>query len=591
MAIVPLAKVTLYGPAAEKEAVLEGLQRLGCLHLVDLHPGAARGPDAARAGQRAREALQYLEDSPVRRREPERPAAVDVEGLVREALEVRDRAHALAEEREQLRARAAELEPWGDFELAGWARDGALRFSFHVVPLYNLALLAAVDAPWRIVGRDHRFAYVVVVAPEPPPGMPGAPVALDPRSLSTVRARLEHVERELEELDYRRIGLTLHASALRAALDAADDRAAREQAARATLERDEVLAVQGWAPRDRVAALRQYATDRRLAITVAEPGLGEAPPTLLANPPALRGGEALVNFYRTPGYHMWDPSKAVFLSFVAFFGMILSDAAYGAVLGLGTLLAWRRLGRAAGGARGLLAALAISSVVYGVLVGSYFGWVPPRGSLLAKAHLLDAEDQGVMMLISIGIGVAHLSAANLTSAWRRRRSLAALAPLGWTVVLLAGFWVGVARAHPGAVRLGLGGVGLGLALVLLFSSEHPVSFAPRALVSRLLEGLKGITEVSKVFGDVLSYLRLFALGLAAIKLAEAFNSLAASSFALRGVGILLGIVVLVAGHAINLAMGILGGVVHGLRLNVIEFFNWSLPVEGEPYRAFTRKAA
>jgi V/A-type H+-transporting ATPase subunit I len=99
-----------------------------------------------------------------------------------------------------------------------------------------------------------------------------------------------------------------------------------------------------------------------------------------------------------------------------------------------------------------------------------------------------------------------------------------------------------------------------------------------------------VTEVSKVFGDVLSYLRLFALGLAAIKLAEAFNQLAAGSFALKGVGVALGILVLVVGHAINLTMGIMGGVVHGLRLNVIEFFNWSLPEEGAKYHAFSRKA-
>ena len=131
---------------------------------------------------------------------------------------------------------------------------------------------------------------------------------------------------------------------------------------------------------------------------------------------------------------------------------------------------------------------------------------------------------------------------------------------------------------------------MSLLLVLLFSSEHPFSFAPKALGGRFLEGLKSLTEISKVFGDVLSYLRLFALGLAAIKLAEAFNSLAASSFALRGAGVLLGILILVVGHAINLVMGIMGGVVHGLRLNVIEFFNWSLPEEGARYRAFSRKA-
>jgi V/A-type H+/Na+-transporting ATPase subunit I len=83
---------------------------------------------------------------------------------------------------------------------------------------------------------------------------------------------------------------------------------------------------------------------------------------------------------------------------------------------------------------------------------------------------------------------------------------------------------------------------------------------------------------------------LFALGLASIKLAEAFNSLAATSFASKGVGLLLGVVVVLIGHSINFAMGIMSGVVHGLRLNLIEFFNWSLPEEGEQFEAFEKKA-
>ena len=81
-----------------------------------------------------------------------------------------------------------------------------------------------------------------------------------------------------------------------------------------------------------------------------------------------------------------------------------------------------------------------------------------------------------------------------------------------------------------------------------------------------------------------------ALGLASIKLAEAFNELAAASFAAKGLGMLLGLLVLLAGHAINFSMGIMGGVVHGLRLNLIEFFNWSLPEEGQRFQALAKKA-
>jgi V/A-type H+/Na+-transporting ATPase subunit I len=131
---------------------------------------------------------------------------------------------------------------------------------------------------------------------------------------------------------------------------------------------------------------------------------------------------------------------------------------------------------------------------------------------------------------------------------------------------------------------------LGGLLVLLFHSERPFSLAPKQLFGRLVDGLKGLLELSKAFGDVLSYLRLFALGLAAVKLAEVFNHLAAASFESKGVGVVLGVLILLGGHTINLAMGIMGGVVHSLRLNLIEFFNWSLPEEGRRFEALTKKA-
>jgi V/A-type H+-transporting ATPase subunit I len=590
MAIVPLVKVTLYGPSAEKDAVLDGLQQLGCLHLNDLRPTATEVPSASPIAVDARPAWQYLHDSPVRRRPLVRGPDVDLWAVVKEALEIRDRSHALDEERGQLRKLIAEREPWGDFELPAWAREGPLRFWFYMVPLHQEARLPTTNLAWRIVARDHRFAYVVVVAAEQPAGVPGTAVTLEPRSLSTLRARREQVERELEELDYRRIGLTLYRDLLGAFLDEADDLAARERAVLATLDQDQLFAVQGWAPRGRAAALRQFAGERKLAVTIEAPGQRDTPPTLLDNPPALRGGEGLVTFYKTPAYSLWDPSKSVFFAFAFFFGMIFSDAGYGLVLGFILLALWKRL---AGGARGVLLALVISSVAYGVLVGSYFGVEPHAGTWLARLHVLDAQDQGLMMWLAIGIGAVHLSYANLVTAWRHRKSLNALHALGWVGIILGGLCAGLGKSYAHLAplfRVGVGGVGLGALLVLLFTSERPFGLAPKLLLGRLLDGVMGLAELSKAFGDVLSYLRLFALGLASIKLAEAFNSLAAGAFAFKGLGLVFGLLILAAGHSINLAMGIMGGVVHGLRLNVIEFFNWSVQDEGELFRVFRKKA-
>ena len=94
------------------------------------------------------------------------------------------------------------------------------------------------------------------------------------------------------------------------------------------------------------------------------------------------------------------------------------------------------------------------------------------------------------------------------------------------------------------------------------------------------------------FGDVLSYLRLFALGLASASLAIAFNAMAADAReALPGAGLLAAIIILVIGHSLNLLLAVASGVIHGLRLNVIEFFNWGLPEEGPLFRPFKKKGA
>lgn len=593
MSIVPLVRVTLYGPSTEKDGVLDDLQGIGCLHLNDLRPGGVAEAVEA-TGDEARAALQYLHDCPVRRRPLRHAAGVDLQTVVKETLDVRERSRALDEEREQLRSWIADIEPWGDFEMPEWALDGPMRFWFYVIPNHRIDQLQKVDLPWRIVSRDNRFSYVVVMAAGQPSGMPVAPVTLPPQQLSFLRGRLEKVERELEELDYRRIGLTLYRVILGKSLNEADDRAARERAAQKVLDRDRVFAVQGWSPAERLPALRQYASNRQLAVTIEEPGPHDTPPTLMRNAPVLSSGEGMVTFYKTPSYHMWDPSKAVFFAFAIFFAMIFSDAGYGLLLGIILAAMWKRLGRSSGGPgmRGLMLTLAVSSTIYGVLVGTYFGLKPAAGTRLAALQILDSEDQGLMMWISLGVGALHLGYANLVSAWRRRRSSAALGAIGWACIFLGAYAAGLGKSYPHLASLsvpGLGGLGLGGLLVLLFSSEQPFSFAPKALFHRFLHGLKGVTELSKAFGDLLSYLRLFALGLASIKLAEAFNSLAASSFAVKGLGVLLGLLILVVGHVINFSMGVMGGVVHGLRLNVIEFFNWSLPEEGEKFQAFARK--
>ena len=107
---------------------------------------------------------------------------------------------------------------------------------------------------------------------------------------------------------------------------------------------------------------------------------------------------------------------------------------------------------------------------------------------------------------------------------------------------------------------------------------------------RTVRGVTALTGVSGAFGDVLSYLRLFALGLASASLAAAFNDMASDvRQALPGIGMLFALLILLLGHALNFLLSVASGFIHGLRLNVIEFFKWGVQEEGNPYRPFAKK--
>ena len=147
------------------------------------------------------------------------------------------------------------------------------------------------------------------------------------------------------------------------------------------------------------------------------------------------------------------------------------------------------------------------------------------------------------------------------------------------------------QIQPPVERVGWTALSVGFACVFLFSSGRPL--ASKRLgdwVGRIVDGLLGLTNISKAFGDTLSYLRLFALGLASAQLAVTFNDLAAGAYQVPGLGIVLALLILGVGHGVNLLLGIMSGVVHGLRLNCIEFFNWSLTDEGYPFQPFCKKA-
>jgi V/A-type H+-transporting ATPase subunit I len=586
MSIVQLDKIIFVGLTEDRERLLRGLQELGCLH-IESFAAESDSQAAVNTSAGAREALQFLRDYPQRRRQSRDTARFDAIEVEAKVLDVRRRLQMLSDERDFLVKRIQDMRPWGDFEFPPLPEMGGLRLWFYVVPHRDMVLIKDLPLPHEIVKKDNRYCYVVVISENEPEAMPVNRTHIGDRPRRELEERLEEVELSIEDVQAERAYLTRWYDLLRENIATLEDKAALSTAQNQTYTRSGLFALRGWAPHARLAELQDYARRHGVHMDAREVQPDDNPPTYLDNPPWFAAGENLVNFYMTPGYRTWDPSQIVFVSFALFFAMILADAGYALVLGALLLTYWRKMGASPGGRRfrPLCLAIVVLSLVYGVLVGSYFGVAPPAGSPLAALHVLDMSNTDLMMQISVCIGCIHVILGAVLDAARYKNFVEGLASIGWACIVAAGlaFVLGKAFA-PGVLKpLSLILIGVGALLVVWFTApfEKPLS--------RLLNGLLGLTKLSGAFGDVLSYLRLFALGLASGSLAAEFNHMALGlKEAMPGVGIVVAFLVLLLGHAVNLVLGLASSVIHGLRLNVIEFFNWGLKEEGSPFRPFRR---
>jgi V/A-type H+/Na+-transporting ATPase subunit I len=595
MSIVPMTKVSLCGRLDDKAAALAGLQGLGVVHLLPLRPPQPLAPIDPEDRRRAETAFRHIMEAQDHLRPYRSDEGFDRDGTIEQILANRRLLRQLGDRRDELRARIDGLEPWGDFTFPDPDDLAGMRLWLYPLPVKERAALDRLDLPWVVVGRGPTTLNVAVIAREEPPAdaLPVRRIRAGAGPLGRLRAELEGVEIAIEEAEAARASLSRWRVLLGAYLAAAQDADALREAAEQTRDEERIFAVQGWAPAECAPALAAFVDSHRLALLVEPVGRDDTPPTLLRDPERATGAADLTTFYTSPGYHSWDPSLIVFASFALFFAMIMADAGYAALIVVGTALYWRRLGRSDAGrrARTILAALAGTALAYGVLAGSYFGMAPPTGSVPATLAVIDVTDFQSMMVISVAIGALHLTIAHGAVAWLNRgRGATVLAPLGWIVVIWGGMlaWLGGETGE----RLGFGLVAGGLIAVFIGSSAKQAVARPRDWFKRLAAGFMGLTGITRQFGDILSYLRLFALGLASASLAGTFNMLATDLRAsMPGMGLLLGILVLLIGHGITFGLGIMSGFVHGLRLNFIEFFGWGLTEEGYPFKAFAKKEA
>jgi V/A-type H+-transporting ATPase subunit I len=272
--------------------------------------------------------------------------------------------------------------------------------------------------------------------------------------------------------------------------------------------------------------------------------------------------------------------------FSLFFAMIVGDGAYGVIFLIAGLLIHLKL-RKANNAVILLYVLSIASIVWGAVTGTWFGskaileavpflqsLVIPQISNYPELFGLDATTaQNTVMQFCFIVGTLQLSLACAMNIYRKigRKDLSAVADIGWLLMIDALYFLVLMLVISAQVNISMVGtiVGIGFALVVLFGAQGPgISFG-----KGLAGGAAGLftTFLNSIsaFSNIISYIRLFAVGMASLAIAQSFNSMA--SGLLEGYALPAGILILVIGHGLNLIMALLSVVVHGVRLNLLEF--------------------
>ena len=492
----------------------------------------------------------------------------------------------------QLEKTAADVEPWGSFSRADierLANDGVTLRTFVAQPAQFDALVAEDAEGVTVVeiNRTQSFVYFAVVTRGIVVNVDGQEVHLPDSDYKATVAEIEALKAENEALnaDFSRLARSVDVISERRA-ELKEQLQGLKVDAMATREADgNLLVLEGWAEAETADKVDKLLEEYpNLVYMRRDATIDDEAPVKLKNNKFARLFELIGSMYALPKYGTFDLTAIFGPFYMLFFAICLCDAGYGLVLlAVGLALLFKG-GDSMRQAALLSIVCASATVAFGFYANSFFGLAISDYAPVIK--FLDFQNQ--FFSISLAIGVVQIlvgMAINIVMRSKLFGFTSTFGLLGWFIILLTGslavglpmFGIGIPGFDTSSpVFYGLMGVGAVLMLLLNNVKRNPLI----NLGSGLWDAYNNITGL---LSDVLSYIRLFAIGLSGGVLAQVFNSLAMGLSGLDSMpegtpwyGMLLPIVaasvILLIGHGINLFMSAISSFVHPMRLTFVEFY-------------------
>ena len=604
--ITKMKKLTFLVYHKEYEEFLNSLRELGVVHIVEKQQGAADNTELQeniRLFNRLAATLKLLQNQ-----KHEKNAVIATEGgTATRGMQVLDEVDALQTEHgklsQQLQSYAKEkevLEVWGNFEPTGIQKlkDAGYIIGFYSCSEGNYKEEWETEYNAMIVNRISSKVFFVTVTKA------GQEVDLDVEqaklpaySLSRLEALYDTTEQAIEGNEKKLVALSeTDIPSLKAALKELQSQIEFSKVVLSSEQTagDKLMLIEGWAPAYSKVEIEAYLNDAHVYYEITDPMPGDNVPIRLNNKGFFAWFEPICKLYMLPKYNELDLTPFFAPFFMVFFGLCLGDSGYGLFLFLGAT-AYRLLAKKVTPSMksiiSLIQVLSASTFFCGLLTGSFFGaniydldW--PIVQRLKHAVLMDNND---MFRLSLILGVIQilfgmvLKAVNQTIQFGFKY---AIATIGWIILLVS---TAVSALFSSSELLSMGGTAYKVVLCISGAMIFLFNTPGKNIFMNIGLGLwDSYNMVTGLLGDVLSYVRLFALGLSGGILAGVFNSLAVGMSPDNVIaGPIVMVLIFVIGHAINMFMNVLGAMVHPMRLTFVEFFkNSGYEGGGKEYKPF-----
>ena len=616
--ITKMKKLTFLIHSGEYEGFLEHLRSLGVVHVVLKQQGAAVQEDVNLLG-RYKSALKVLEplrssangDSPLLHiSENMQKGTVPICTQVLDRFDILEaEKQALEQELQVLERDRAQLLPWGDFEPSALER---LAGAGYKIRLYTCPL-RAFQQEWvskygvvEIDSDKQKINFATVTHTDVVPDIDAEQVNLPAMSLHAVEEEIAKTKAAIEANPLKLSQLAAEGVPvlkegirdLENRIDFSNVRLTGEH-----LAADSLVLLEGWAPASEIDEISRQMNVKGVFFDVEDPQPGDDIPIKLKNNRFARLFEPLTEMYSLPNYSELDPTAAFAPFFMLFFGLCMGDGGYGLIIFLACTFAKKKLPAL----RDFMALgqwLGISTIIVGLLTGMVFGisldtvawpWLAGVKDKFITDNNYNVMGYSPMMVVAVCVGILQILFGMGFKIVRITIQLGlkyALSEIGWLVLLLDMIVMLLLKFAGADLSSVATNICYGIAcacgvLILFFNSPGKNPFL------NLGSGLWGTYNmVSGLLGDVLSYIRLFALGLAGGILGGVFNQLAfqAGGALPVWVGWLPTALILLLGHGLNLFLCIISALVHPIRLTFVEFFkNAGFEGGGKAYKPFSKK--